>query len=298
MLGGTASLGGDRVTEYRTPAPAPAPGRVAPARGLVALATAMVVLGGALVAALYVLFVRTATGQRFDQAALLRIDTNPERTRDIVGVLSDLTIGVIFAVLAVCMVVSLLRGRLAYAIAAAVLVAGANVTTQLLKHGLLTRPDLGYSYSTNNSLPSGHTTVAVSLALALLLVAPRFSRGLLVLVGSVAATVVGVGVVVTGWHRPSDVLASVGVCLAWAGLVSLWLLLRGSETPTSRREPGGHPGLALVGAVMAVALAFGYGVRPDGTWRDLVVHGCTVAAIGLGTALCLALTSRVVPHDV
>lgn len=286
------------MTEYRTPAPAPAPapGRVAPARGLVALAATMVVLGGASVAALYVLFVRTRTGQRFDQAALLRIDTNPERTRDIVGVLSDLTIGVILAVLAVCMVVSLLRGRLAYAIAAAVLVAGANVTTQLLKHGLLTRPDLGYS--TNNSLPSGHTTVAVSLALALLLVAPRLSRGLLVLVGSVAATVVGVGVVVTGWHRPSDVLASVGVCLAWAGLVSLWLLLRGSDTPSSRPEPGGHPGLALAGAVMAVALAFGYGVRPDGTWRDLVVHGCTVAAIGLGTALCLALTSRVVPHDV
>lgn len=278
------------------PAPAPAPGRVGPARGLVALAAAMVVLGAGSVAALYVVFVRTRTGQRFDQAALLRIDADPERTREIVGLLSDLTIGVIIAVLAVCMVVSLLRGRLAYAIAAAVLVAGANVTTQLLKHGLLTRPDLGYY--TNNSLPSGHTTVAVSLALALLLVAPRFSRGLLVLAGSVAATVVGVGVVVTGWHRPSDVLASVGVCLAWAGLVSLWLLLRDSESPSSSRpEPGGHPGLALAGAVVAVALAFGYGVRPDGTWQDLIVHGCTVSAIGLGTALCLAVTSRVVPLD-
>ncbi|HLK95196.1 MAG TPA: phosphatase PAP2 family protein [Nocardioidaceae bacterium] len=283
------------MTDFRTPVPAAAQHRTAPARGLVALAAAMVVVGAGSVAALYVLFVRTRTGQRFDQAALLRIDADPERTRDIVGALSDLTIGVILAVIAVCMVVSLLRGRLAYAIAAAVLVAGANVSTQLLKHGLLTRPDLGYL--TNNSLPSGHTTVAVSLALALLLVAPRFSRGLLVLVGSVAATVVGVGVVVTGWHRPSDVLASVGVCLAWAGLVSLWLLLRGSDSPSSTPEAGGHPGLALAGAVVAVALAFGYGVRPDGSWRDLVVHGCTVSAIGLGTALCLALTSRVVPLD-
>jgi hypothetical protein len=130
--------------------------------------------------------------------------------------------------------------------------------------------------------------------MALLLVVPTVSRGMLVLAGSVTASIVGVGVVVAGWHRPSDVLASLGVCLAWAGLVSLWLLLRAGGRAPARRSSG-HPAVALVGAVVAVALTYAYGVRPEGTWRDLVVHGITVTAIGLGTALCLSLAARVMP---
>lgn len=283
------------MTESRTQVPAPVPGRAAVASGAVALAVAMVVTGAAAVGVLYLVMVQTVAGQRLDQAAVLHADADPLLTNDIVEVLNELTIGVGAVVLVACMAVALVRGRIAHAIAAAVLVGGANVTTQALKHGLLTRPDLGYD--TMNSLPSGHTTLAASLALALLLVSPRISRGLLVLAGSVAASLVGAGTVVAGWHRPSDVLAALGVCLAWAGLVSLWLLLRSHGMTPSGRSAAGHPAVALAGTVVAVALTYGYGVRPDGAWRDLVVLGVSVAAIGLGTVLCLALAARVMPVD-
>jgi membrane-associated phospholipid phosphatase len=281
------------VPEPRTRLPAAeAPARRADPGRVVGLAVAMVVAGIASVTALYVVFVRTRDGQRLDQAALLRVDADPDLTRDIAGVLNDLTIGVSIAVLVAGMAVALVRGQLSHAIAAAVLVGGANVTTQVLKHGLLTRPHLGYEWT--NSLPSGHTTVVVSVAMALLLVVPGISRWLLVLIGSVGATIVGVGVVVAAWHRPSDVLASLAVCLTWAGLVGLWLLVRGREQPPARRTTG-HPAVALAGAVVAVALTYGYGVRPEGEWRDLVAHGITVMSIGLGTALCLSLAARVLP---
>ena len=283
------------MSESRTRAPAPVPGRGVRSRPLVALAGAMVVAGAASVVACYLFFVRTAQGQRIDAAALRRVDADPDLTREVAGLLNDLTIGVSVAVLVGCMAVALVRNRPGHAIVAAVLVGGANATTQLLKYEVLTRPELGYD-TNDNSMPSGHTTVALSLALAMLLVVPRLSRGLLVLVGSVSATVVGVGVVVAGWHRPSDVLASIGVCLAWAGLVGLWLQLRARETPPPRRTTG-HPMGALIGVVLAVALTYGYGVRPDGSLRDLVVHGVTVAAIGLATAACLVLAARVLPAE-
>jgi len=263
----------------------------------VALSVAMVAFGVASVAALYLVFVRTGPGQRLDQESLLRVDADPHLTRDIARVLNDLSIGLGIAVLVACMAVALVRGQIRHAIAAAVLVGGANLTTQLLKHVWLTRPDFGFG--TDNSLPSGHTTVAVSLTLAMLLVVPGFARVVVVLAGSVAASLVGVGLVVAGWHRPSDVVAALGVCLAWSGLVSLWLLLRSRE-PAPPRSPlsgRGHWPAALGGTVVVVALAYAFGLRPDGTWQDLAVHGFTVCAIALATALCLALSARVMPEE-
>ncbi len=55
-------------------------------------------------------------------------------------------------------------------------VIGANITTQILKDYFLTRPNLGVTTGAGNSLPSGHTTVAVTLSLALIVVAPQWFR--------------------------------------------------------------------------------------------------------------------------
>lgn len=279
----------------RTTAPAPAPPPAA-ARGTAALAVAAVVVGVVSVAGLYLSLVRTRTGQRLDQAAFLHVHADSSLTRDITSVLGDATIGIAVTALVAGMAVALVRGRLAGAIAAAVLVGGSNVTTQLLKHGWFTRPDLGYEWT--NSLPSGHTTVALSVVLALLLVLPGRLRGLLVLGGCAAANLVGVGVVVGGWHRPSDVVAAAGVCLAWAGLVSLGLLWTG--TPTAGTAPGrdatkGVAAAAFAAAAVVVVLAIG--ARPDDPEVYLVEQVAIVAALALTTALCLLLAARLLPTD-
>lgn len=276
-----------------TSAPAPAP--PAPARGSVALAITAVVLGAVSVAGLYVGLVRTRTGQRLDQSAFLHVHADPGLTLDVTNLLDDATIGIAVTALVAGMVVALVRGRLAGAIAAAVLVGGSNVTTQLLKHSWLTRPDLGYEWT--NSLPSGHTTVALSVVMALLLVLPGGLRGLLVLAGCVGANLVGVGTVVGGWHRPSDVLAAAGVCLAWAGLVSL--ALQWSAAPTTRRPPApdirGLAAAAVAGAAVVVVLAFG--ARPHDPRVDPFEQVAVVTALALGTALCLVLAARLLPAD-
>jgi membrane-associated phospholipid phosphatase len=277
-----------------TSAPAPAP--PAPARGAVALAVAAVVVGAATVAGLYVGFVRTRTGQRLDQSAFLHVHADSGLTTDITGVLDDATIGIAVTALVVGMAVALVRGHLAGAIAAAVLVGGSNVTTQVLKHGWLTRPDLGYEWT--NSLPSGHTTVALSVVMAMLLVLPGRLRSLLVLGGCVGANLVGVGVVVGGWHRPSDVLAAAGVCLAWAGLVSLGLLWTGGPAAGAAPAPCATRGSAVAafaGAAVVVVLAVG--ARPDDPDVLLFEQVAIVAALALGTALCLALAARLLPAD-
>ncbi len=296
MLCSQPRQGDVHVSESTTRAPAPGTGEPGPSLGRsqrsgVVASLAATGLGLAVTVVVYLVFVRTADGQRVDHAALGRVNAGKETNRQVAGLLNDLTIGVAICVLAGCVVVALVRHQYEFAIAAVVLVGGANLTTQLAKHELLTRPGVGYGAS--NSLPSGHTTLTVSLLMAVLLVLPALSRGVVVLVGSVAATVVGVGMVVAGWHRPSDVVAALGICLAWAGLVATALWLRPGATAAGRGST--YRASALAGAVVAVALTYAYGVRPDGSWRDLVVHGGTLAGIGLAAALALSIAARVLP---
>ena len=67
-----------------------------------------------------------------------------------------------------------------------------------------------------NSLPSGHTTVAMSLALALVMIAPEWFRGPAAWIGYIWTSLVGISVMVFGWHRPADVLVAMAICGFWA----------------------------------------------------------------------------------
>jgi membrane-associated phospholipid phosphatase len=104
------------------------------------------------------------------------------------------------------------------AIAAAVLVAGASLTTQLLKAALAhprLQPVLGYYQVGETAFPSGHTTAMAAMAYAYLLVVPRSWRLATVAVGAVLAVAVGSSVVVLHRHYPSDVLGGLLVASAW-----------------------------------------------------------------------------------
>lgn len=119
--------------------------------------------------------------------------------------------------LAAC-IVGFARGRPLDAAAAAVVVIGANVTTQLLK-ATLSHPRfqsaVGAEQLGEVPFPSGHVTAATSIAIAFAFVAPRELRGLAALAGAILVAGVGVAVMVLDWHFPSDVLGGILVAGGW-----------------------------------------------------------------------------------
>jgi membrane-associated phospholipid phosphatase len=129
---------------------------------------------------------------------------------------ASLQIGLLLC--AVLALVALARRRVDLFVRGAVLVAGANATTQLLKRVVIERPD--YVTYGSNSLPSGHVTLVASVVLAALVVLPVAVRPLVVLVGGGWVALVAVSTVVSGWHRPSDTVAALLVCAGWAALVA------------------------------------------------------------------------------
>jgi membrane-associated phospholipid phosphatase len=100
-------------------------------------------------------------------------------------------------------------GRRRQALAAAALVTGANVTTQVLKVLLAhprMQPALGVEPLGPEAFPSGHATASMSVALAAVLVAPGRWRA--TVATAAGGYVIGVctSILVLGWHFPSDVL--------------------------------------------------------------------------------------------
>jgi membrane-associated phospholipid phosphatase len=124
----------------------------------------------------------------------------------------------VLAMLAIASGIAFLRGHSRDALAAVLVVAGANLTTQLLKV-LLAHPRVKLAIGGNpfqpNTFPSGHTTGAASIAVAYAFVVPATLRNLTLTVGAAFTLAVGTSVVVIGWHYPSDVLGGVLVVATW-----------------------------------------------------------------------------------
>lgn len=122
------------------------------------------------------------------------------------------------AMLAGACAVALLRRRPSDALAAVLVVAGANITTQLLKV-LLAHPRVKVAIGGDpfepNTFPSGHTTAAASIAIAYAFVVPPALRNLTLGLGAGFALAVGYSVVVIGWHYPSDVLGAYLIVASW-----------------------------------------------------------------------------------
>jgi membrane-associated phospholipid phosphatase len=183
--------------------------------------------------AVHRVFVGTELGQVVDQATLEQAAALPVAVaRSAEAVLSVFTLPLVLFACVVPPVLGLVRRSPWHALGALVLVAGANATTQLLKSYVFERPDL-LALGAPNSLPSGHTTVAISVALGLALVVPPALRLPTAGVGVAGGLLVGLATIVAGWHRVSDVAAALLVCAAWAGLVLALVTLR----PATVRAP-------------------------------------------------------------
>ncbi|MEV6374892.1 phosphatase PAP2 family protein [Micromonospora musae] len=259
--------------------------------------------------------VHTGLGQWIDTVALTgnrigqdRIDEPVDRILNAMSVVSLLAATIVIGFIA------LMRGRIALAITATLLIAGANVTTQLLKYGL-TRPDLGIDLEriyAGNSLPSGHTAVAASVAVALVLVLPAKARPFGAFVGAGYAAAAGVATLSAGWHRPSDALTAFLVVGVWAALAGLVLLVTQREqaqvsTADAHRVAAVVLGVGGVIALVISGLALGWltelrGVSPQALSRRALFVAYAGSAAGIaGTmavvmALVLAVVHRLVPR--
>ncbi|ACQ78918.1 phosphoesterase PA-phosphatase related [Beutenbergia cavernae DSM 12333] len=215
---------------------------------------------GAIVAAVGVwatwrFFVASPTGQRVDEVALRGSELGRSRLVEIAEpVLDVVSVPFLVVVVVAAVVVAAVQRRWGTALRVVVLMVGANLTTQVLKSSILDRPDLGVTPGASNSFPSGHTTVAASVAAAALMVVPRGLRPLVAVVGAAYTAATGVATMILGWHRPSDVIAAIAVVTAW----SLLVLIPGAARGSAERGVGGGRTFAVV--VLAIAAVAGLAV--------------------------------------
>ncbi len=281
----------------------------------------LLVLTGAeivLLVGVWQFFVAGRHGQLLDTVALDGNTVGQARierlVRTILNTISLLSLAIATGAVAF---IAVIRRRVALAFGITILVVGANLTAQALKH-FLHRPELGVDLqraSAGNSLPSGHTTIAASVAVALILVLPGRVRAAGALAGAVLTTAAGVATLSAGWHRPSDAIAALLVVGGWACVASLFIVV-------AQRRHGGvdygrsHPVMSALLAIVGLALLAGAGVAaavadrgldaaaPEDLGRNTLLAGYGGGALGIAAAVCLvfagvlATVHRVAPEVV
>lgn len=226
--------------------------RAGVASGIVAVAAALGFV------ALYWVALGTDLGLRLDdQAVVLSTERGAfpevyeaiELAMRVIGLISLAIVG------GSTVALGFLLGRPAEAIAAGVTIAAANVATQVLKPLLGALDPLGGDATREfaAAFPSGHATVAMSLGLGLVIVAPAAMRPLAALAAWGTAVAVGLSLVALGWHYPSDVAGGYLVAATCAGLSAAAVASR-----ASRGRGNGRNGRAAVAAV-CLLLSFGLG---------------------------------------
>ncbi|MEV6285813.1 phosphatase PAP2 family protein [Kribbella sp. NPDC051770] len=200
--------------------------------------------------ATYLLAVRTRAGQELENAVLRGADDSANRTEFVAAnnALDEITV---YSLLGACLViglVGLLRRRIDLAVAAVGVIVAGQVVTQGLKRFLLVRPELVDVTGDfkGNSLPSGHTTIAMTVLFAALLVIPYRWRGVAMFLTLSWATGIGAYTLAAKWHRLSDTIAADAIALGLACLASWWLARRGAVHP--------YEGKRYVGRVVFVVI--------------------------------------------
>lgn len=97
----------------------------------------------------------------------------------------------------------------------------ANLSTQIMKMALAhprVQSAFGATHHIDVGYPSGHTTAAFSAGFALWLVTPVRYRAIAAAAGISYGAIVGIGVVIAGWHFLTDVAGAILVVGFWACL--------------------------------------------------------------------------------
>lgn len=262
----------------------------------------------------YELAVHTTRGRLLDGASLRgAVDSRSGVTGVLEQLLDVVSVASLLAAAAALVAIALVRMRRELATAAVVVLVGSNVTSQVLKNYLLQRPDLGLYESTPatlNSMPSGHSTVAFSVAVALVLVLPVRLRAAAAGFGVAYASVAAMSTLSAGWHRPSDSVAAFLVVGFWATAVGAVLVVRhgderldtdtGAHQTTTHRLAAAAAYLLAFGALVAVVILTTQ-LDTYGQAAQVLAYfagGGAIAGTGCAVmAAVLAVTHRIAPRD-
>ncbi|MFD5825998.1 phosphatase PAP2 family protein [Lentzea sp. NPDC060358] len=218
---------------------------------------AVAAAGFAFAAVVYVLAVLTRAGQTIENAALRGADQDDVSGTDAAwNALGQITVYSLAAAVLLVALVGVLRKRWDLTVAAVGVVVAGQLVVQALKRFVLPRPalvEITGDYA-HNSLPSGHTTIAMTVLFAAVIVVPWKWRGVLLFFVLPWATAIGQYTLTAKWHRLSDTLAADGIALAVAALASWWLQRRGALRPYDGPRRAGRVVLVVFWSLAAVAL--------------------------------------------
>ncbi|QFZ24903.1 phosphatase PAP2 family protein [Saccharothrix syringae] len=208
-------------------------------------------------AVVYVLAVWTEAGQALENAALRGADqVDDAEAGRAWRALDEITVYSLAVAVVLIALVGALRRRWDLAVAAVGVIVVGQLAVQGLKRFVLVRPPLvevtgDYAH---NSLPSGHTAIAMTVLFAAVIVAPHRWRGVVMLVVLPWAVGIGQYTLTAKWHRLSDTLAADAIALALAALASWGLARRGA---VHRYEGRRRVGRVVIGSLAALSAAAG-----------------------------------------
>jgi hypothetical protein len=207
--------------------------------------------------AVYLVFVHTYHGQRVDDEALAGRAIAERGSDAAAQLLNTISVGSLVLAVALLIAQGLLRNRPDLSVVAAAVIGCSVLSAELLKHVLLTRPDLAAGPLPAPSYPSGHTAVAFSVGVAATLCVPVHLRRRTAFIAVAYASAIGIATVAAGWHRPSD---AAGAML----LVTMFAAVIGAVADIDARSPadaGGPGGFGDAGRYLiagALALLAGW----------------------------------------
>ncbi|SCL34138.1 PAP2 superfamily protein [Micromonospora rhizosphaerae] len=254
-----------------------------------------------LLLAVYLLAVWTPAGQRFEDAVLSAAERSAREAdaARATGTLNTISGPFLLGALVVVPAIGLLRRRPFLGSLAAGVVVASVLTTEVLQRSVL-RPVLLESGQRreDQSFPSGHTSVAMSVLCALALVTPYRFRGAVVFLASLGATSVEVATVTASWHRPSDTIGSDLIVVIYTCVAVAVLARQGRVSEATLRTTGGRATRAfLAGGYAGVAVvAFGVAVVATAVPGQLSGDGWAADGSVLTAGRALALSgSAAVP---
>jgi membrane-associated phospholipid phosphatase len=192
-----------------------------------------------------------------------------------------------------------LRNRPDLSVVAAAVIGCSVLSAELLKHVLLTRPDLVAGPLPAASYPSGHTAVAFSVGVAATLCVPVEWRRRTALIAVAYASAIGVATVAAGWHRPSDAAGAMLLVTRYAAVIGAVADIE-ARSPADAGGPGGFgdAGRYLIAGALAllagwlVAIAIVLANRAgalDWTLGSAAFFGACAAILSLASVCMAAL---------
>lgn len=181
----------------------------------------------------YLFLVSTKFGQEIENAAFLGAqDASPRIVTDVDRALNAITVSSLAIAVVVIGIIGLIRKIWRLTIVAMSVVGFAVVSAEVLKRFLLVRPDLVDATEPllHNSFPSGHTTIAMSILIAVFLVVPYRFRGVAIGIVMSWAVLIGPFTMIDRWHRLSGTIGGMCLALIFGSIAALllrhWGLIR------------------------------------------------------------------------